>query len=377
MAERDEKYDALNVMTEIFNYRKINPTRLSLQRLWFRNILYYMGEQWIEWFSKRGTFSKNPRLNMVPTPVANKIRDALKSEKALILNKNYIPRVWPNSNEPKDIEASEIAEMLIQDMDAYNDEEFKDEKEAVVDWMLLTGVGIMRTFPDMERGDYGIDSNGEMIKSGIVTSESTSPFCLVTDPLGVKLRDMKYVGICSFKDKEWVEDNFKVIVANAANREEMQYQHTLMKFVGNVSPWKLAGLNISYLDEEYKNMVEFKEMEFKPTKTFPKGRYIVMANDQIVIESEQLPLPMKKNQWMYSLDDFHYSKIQGRFWSDSFVNDIISPQDGVNQIDQTLVMNRKSTGRPRVILPIGTQIKRLNEHGESFLVLEYDPRLSG
>lgn len=352
--------------------------RQMLERIWYRNILYYMNEQWISWFKEAGTFGKRYRKNRVPTPVANKIRDAVKSEKALILNKNYVPRIWPNSDQPSDIQAAEIGELLIRDMDLRNDEEFADEKDRLIDILLLTGTAFMRTFPDLNRGAYGIDKNGEIIKSGEVVTEAVSPFNVILDPFGETLRKKRYVGIYTLKNKEWVEDTFKVLINDTGSRDELEYTQTLMKFVGNVSPWKSTGIHEQSSDESIEDLVKFKELEFKPTNNYPNGRYVVMAGSQLLLNSPKLPTPtnFKKNEWVYSLTDFHYNRVVGRFWSDAFVNDLISPQDTINQIDQALVMNRRSIGRPRVTLPGDGKLERISEAGQSFLALRWDPRLS-
>jgi len=366
------------LITDIINKRRQSMSRIMLERTWFRNILYYLGEQWIQWYVEQNSFKKRYRKSTIPTPVTNRIRDAVRSEKALILNKDYVPRVWPNSEQPEDKEASRTGELILRDMDLRNDQEFKEDIDDVALWMLLCGTAFMRSFPDMDAGDYAIDNNGEFLKTGDVVSRAASPFSMILDQMGIKLRDKRYVGIISLKDKEWVEDTFKIKINSASSKLDNQYLHTLEKYVGNVSPWKSAGITSSLYDNELEEKVEFKEIEFKPTRKFPYGRYVVMANDDVIINIDKMPLINKKNpsDWMYSFTDFHYNKTTGRFWSDAFVNDLISPQNSINSIDQALVMNRRSLGRPRVTLPINCKIERINEQGQSFLAIRYDPRVT-
>lgn len=375
----DKDKEVTGLVLEILDIRKNSIARQMLERIWYRNILYNAGEQWIAWYKETGTFGKRFRSKLVPTPIANKIRDAIKSEKALILNKNYVPRIWANSQEPSDIDAARIGEMLITDMDLSNDEEFAEEKERVIDWLLHCGTSFMRVFPDMSRGAYGIDANGEIIKSGEVVAEAVSPFNTIIDPYGDTFRKKRYVGVYTYKDREWVEDSFKVKIAAATSRDNLDYTQTLMEFVGNASPWKAIGINSKPFNDDRKDVVEFVELEFKPTQEYPEGRYVVMSNNQLLLRSDKLPLPVdkKKNEWLYSLTDFHYNRIVGRYWSDAFVNDLISPQDAINNIDQALIMNRRSIGRPRVIMPGDVKFKRINEAGQSFIGLSYDARLTG
>jgi hypothetical protein len=96
-------------------------------------------------------------------------------------------------------------------------------------------------------------------------------------------------------------------------------------------------------------MVLFKEVEFRPTKDYPKGRNIGMVGDQICFEHDRLPIPVEGDgKWYYTLTDFHYYYVPGRFWGDGGVNDLISPQNSVNQIDQDLETNRKGIGHPKL-----------------------------
>ena len=83
----------------------LEPSKTIREITAFRNILFYLGEQWIAWFAETNSFGARFKLNFSePTPVSNIIRDYVRSMKALILNKKYATRVWPNSSEQKDKE---------------------------------------------------------------------------------------------------------------------------------------------------------------------------------------------------------------------------------------------------------------------------------
>jgi hypothetical protein len=93
---------------------------------------------------------------------------------------------------------------------------------------------------------------------------------------------------------------------------------------------------------------------------------------------DDLPIPTnKEGEWEYSFTDFHFRYVPGRFWSEPGVNNLISPQDSINEIDQASAVNRKGLGRPMVLAPVGMNLKRLDKFGQSLLVLEYDALLSG
>lgn len=354
-----------------------NPIRKIMERIWFRNILYYIGEQYIEWVISLNTFRRKPTHPFIPTPVANIIRDYVRSMKALILNKDFTIRIWPNSNEQTDREAALLGENLLKWMDLDQDEEFKDEKEKAVIWTILTGVGFIRTFPMLDRGEMAISKTGEIIKTGEVVSENVIPFNIYVDDLGDSLKKKTYAGIKSLKPREWVEDVFKTKIKGGEETDSINYQRRLMRMLGSVSPWKTSGLESQMMDMKSEDLVIFKEVEFKPISKRPKGRYVVSVGQEILLDSDSLPIPMEKDKWYYSLTDLHYQYVPGRFWSDSGVNDLISPQNSINAIDQALEINRKGLGRPLVIIPTDVNLKRVSSWGQSILAVQYDSLLAG
>ena len=116
------------VFNKLFDTQR-NLTQQILERVWFRNILYYLGEQWFEWVRSGLTFKRMMPNAHVPTPVSNIIRDYVRSMKSLILNKDFVVSIWPNSNDLDDQEAAEMGEMFLRWLEASNDERHLDEKE--------------------------------------------------------------------------------------------------------------------------------------------------------------------------------------------------------------------------------------------------------
>ena len=355
----------------------LNPSRRMLERIWFRNTLYYMGEQWIEFFTSTQSFRRKAVKPFTPTPVSNIIRDTVRAMKALMINKAFTIRIFPNSNSLADKEAADLAEKVIRDMDVANDSEFKEEVEKVVEWMIIYGTSFARTFPMMDRGEFGYDKKGNLIKSGDVYSEAILPFSVFLDDLGDNLRSKRYVGLKTIKPREWVEDTFKVKLNKEDTFDDMNYQRQLMKIVADVSPWKGYGVSANMFNYETEDVVVLKEIEFKPTPKYKDGRYVISAGSQILLDVNRMPIPVENNDWYYTFTDFHYYRVPGRYWSDGGVNDLISPQNAINQIDQAMEMNRKSLGRPVIYWPHGTSIKRKTNSGQSFIGLEYDARQSG
>jgi len=371
----EDKY-VIRTVEKFFN-DDLDLSMQMLERITFRNILYYMGEQWMNWAKQEQIFRRIVKKNSPPTPVSNIIRDYVRSMKALILNKDFSVTIWPNSEDVDDQEAAKLGELVLEDMEVANDEEFLDEKEKVAMWVVLAGTTFMRTFPELDRGQWYIDGNGDMMKTGEVVSENLSLFNVRVDLIGDTLNKKRGVGIQSIKPREWVEDTFHVNLTTDEAEKATNYQKKLMKMVASVSPWKGAGLE-SLSDVEDDEMVIFKEIEYKPDMHYPNGRYVGTCCGQVLFAHDKMPIPIDdKGNWEYTLTDFHYYYIPGRFWSDAGVNDLISPQNTINQIDQALEVNRKSLGRSMVALASTVEIQKLTDYGEHLLLLKYDATLAG
>lgn len=372
-----EEKPVIDIINKLFN-DQLDPSRKIMERVWYRNILYYCGEQYLQWVISKNTFRRKRSALETPTPISNIIRDYVRSMKAMLLNKRYTVRVWPNSGDIEDREAAKIADMVLQDMDQANNEAFEDEKDKIATWLVLFGTCFMRAFPESDGGEWSITKGGKIITTGDVACQSVLPFNVLVDSYGDRLNQKRYVGIKSLKSKEWVEDTFKTKLKTDGDTTIVDYQKRLMKMVGDVSPWKGSGLVSSDIfDLASEDLVVFKEIEFKPTKKRPEGRYVVAVGDQILHDKNSMPIPIEKGMWNYTLTDFHYNNVPGRFWADPGVNDQISPQNSLNSIDQAFEMNRKGLGRPIVSMPTGMRLKRLNEGGQAMIVMEYDSMMSG
>ena len=288
----------------------IDPSQSVREVTWFRNILFYLGEQWISWFSEQNTFGARFSLNFnEPTPVSNIIKDYIKSMKALILNKKYATRVWPNSKEQKDKDAAELGVMVLRWLESLQCNETEDTKEIVALWMLLTGNGFGRTYANIDNGKYTIDAAGNVISQGDVAVENIIPFNIAVPMLGDTLRSKRYVGIKSLKEKEWVEDTFEVKIDGPDDSNSLiEYERQLMTLVANVSPWKgrsLEGGSDTMTSLDNSRLTLYKELEYRPTRKYPKGYYVAYAGGKIVINQPELPISVTEDgEWDYTVTDF-------------------------------------------------------------------------
>lgn len=359
----------LSAVDKMFDDR-LDTFRLMNEQIIWRNLLYYEGEQYIEFLRSTKSFRRRSIPDYVPTPVSNEIREYVRAVKAMLLNQKMFIRVWPNTNEKEDEQGAAAGQNLLTWLDGSNDAAFFDEKEKLTIWLPISGTAFMRTFPDSDGGMWIPDGG----KTGSVGRECILPFNVRLDTLGDILRKKRWVGVQFLKDKEWVEDTFKMTVEKSeSDKGYIDYQKSLAKLIGNVSPWKGQSIVAQQLDEEDDNLVIVREIEFQPTAKYPKGRFVSACGNKVLQKQDRLPIKATDDYWDYSLTDFHYNYVPGRFWSSGGVNDLISPQNTINEIDQALSINRKGMGRPKIISPGDVGLKKIGLGGHGFVALTYNP----
>ena len=359
-----------------------DPSKIIREITYFRNILFYLGEQWISWFDTVGGWGFRFGLDTFePTPVSNFIRDNVKSMKALVLNKKYRTRIWPNSETIEDRDAAELGEIVLENLDSAQCNDSEDIKELICFWNVLTGNGFGRAFKTKDNGCYVTDKSGKVISRGDVVIENLMPFNVAVPLIGSRLREKVCVGIQSLKEKEWVEDTFRIKIAAGDGRgaAEVEYEKKLMTLVANASPWKGRAVEQSdVLTRDNSKLVMFQEMEYRPSIKFPKGRYAAIVNKQVVVNENKMPIAATDDgDWEYTVTDFKYNYTPGSFWATSGIDDLISPQITINEVDRALASNRKSLARPYVITPDDLILSRKSHEGQSFLQLRYDQRSAG
>jgi len=363
-------------------FRRETSYRSQLERVWYRNLLYLMGEQWIKWSVSRGGFVPEFKANKnQPRPVDNIIRENVHSLKALILNKDFETSVWPNSNDYQDRKAAKLGEDVLRDINAREDYIDADIMEEIALWTLVAGTGFCRDYFSKDKGIMLDVGEGPTLRTGDIVSENVTAFnVFVDDYIGIRLRDKRYLGIQSLKSKDWIAERFPQYTKDdsGANVSMINYQRKISRMVVDVSPWRGVGVSnsvMSAVDEaEDGDYALYQEIEFAPTKQFQKGRYVVMVGKELLADEPRMPNKVDKDgRWCYSLEDFRAYPVPGRFWGDSPINDMISPQDTINRVDHDVEQNREGIGKPFVLGPVGVKIKRISDSGAAVRMLTYDP----
>jgi len=117
-----EKFLIARVM-ERMGRQGYDVNRYQLERLWYENILFYLGMQWLDWSSQRAQFVPVKAPKWFPQPVTNEIFPRVERLTAMFLRNTPHARVRPNTNDPEDREAARGAEQLLAHIDDVVDDD--------------------------------------------------------------------------------------------------------------------------------------------------------------------------------------------------------------------------------------------------------------
>lgn len=363
----------INHVNETFD-EPSNPIINLLHDEWYECILYYLGEQWIQ-YEKIGAFRRINKEDWIPTPVDNHIVDTVEVAVSNMLSAKFIPRVIPNSNDPKDVYGARLGDRVMVQLD--NETEFEDEKDWAYWWAAVCGTGfLMAEAKDLanraivlepspvEGEDEDEEKAPGVIPDKVVDRRHLNPFWVRVSELATDLKvgRCEWWGYQEIKSLDWVRENFpdkaKYVQADSIEGTSVRYQAKLWELVGHASTrvfsssFGTRGSLYGTLDRH--TIVKYKE--WGPTRDYPRGRCAVVASNILLYDG---PLPISDEEGIaeYSAVALHYRRVPGRFWSKGVVRDILSPQDRINGIDAQIVLNRKHCINPQKLIPLGCGIK--------------------
>lgn len=134
---------------------RVNPnnqlaTRWSLERTWYENILFNVGQQWLDYSPQTRRFTDLRAPRWFPKPVDNQIYPRTRRLVAQLLKRKPDARVRPNSNEASDREAARDGELLLGHLDDVVHEE--SIRARLAECVVLTGTVISKEWYDPNAG---------------------------------------------------------------------------------------------------------------------------------------------------------------------------------------------------------------------------------
>jgi len=344
-------------VVELINqrYRDAASARSHLEREWLVNIAYELDNQWVKWDRYGSLVSdKDPKDPYRSYEQYNRIAPITAKLIARWTQSRPDASVKPRTASQMDDAAADEARAWL----AYCDEKFSDHIDSLeaAHWAITCNAPAVKLCwdPDAEASvpaAYAPDGSiaqTQMAKVGDIDREVVPPLNLYRDPKA------RHRG-----DARWMID----ARLRSTNEVQEKYPETSAKLRGGQIDQAFAGMIANYLaavtgdfgqqmsSDARKNQVLVLECWEKPTPRYPKGRLIVVAENQL-LRYEDWPYD-KKDDFPYVF--LPYRGMLGSVYSMPVVTGLVPMQANYNKI-WSRIHDRINSDFPSLLVPKGSEI---------------------
>lgn len=344
-------------------FDNVKSARSATERQWYLNLAFFFGKQNVVYRQGPGVVTGTTGKLYVPAapywrsrPVINKIRPIILKELAKLTSQRPTVTVVPATNDDRDLFAAQAGEQTWDSI--YREKEVARCLRRTMWWSCITGTGFMKGWWDPTKEDKGASLIDGQDMQGDICIEPVTPFHLFAPDLRA----------------EGVEEQPYIIQAQLRSRESVR-----LMFPGlNISSGERGQSDI--LDDTWLNLVGASAMTdrkqvlclevwVKPgaVTLFPQGAMFTIVGDTLVQGMEG---------WPYVHGQYPYAKFDhtpsGKFYSDSFITDLIPLQREINRTHGQIIENKNRMAKLQLIAPKGSvdAAKITTEPGQ---VIFYNP----
>lgn len=330
--------------------------RIPYERQWYTNLAMYFGRHYATWIRNPTTTSGLTLIEPQNEPwrvrdVTNKIKPTIRKEMSKLNKEQPQFYIVPPTTKDEDIAACRAGESLAEHFILGNS--LGKKRRQAIWWETITGVGFFKCWYNANFEDAtGI---------GAPVYESPSPFHIFVPNLEVEEIELQpYVVHSRAIDPDVLYALYKIQVdpnTESTNGSVLESQF-------------LSGIGVKTKTGVLKQ-VHINEFWIKPCRSFPDGAMFIATKDKILFINEELPEfdpegnrvqnlnpltfrdpmgPAPKSSYPYNHKRYPFIKLDhipaGRFYSQSVIDDLISPQKNYNRWRSQILESRNLTSKP-------------------------------
>lgn len=402
--------------------------RPIFERVWWRNLLYVLGRQWIYYDRGASQWLDKRLQRWIPKPVTNKMAECVAVILSVFGSVSLSVACKPIGGNPKDVQAAETANKYESPLRVEHDMETVELEGDF--WLITLGNVFWHMWWDLQScGTYtfiayeqcltctkvsspieiktaghtcpecgnntfeaAVDDAGQPIGTpyypGRGRTDVVSPLEVAVPPVYTRADDAPLLIRVRWRAKEYCEDNYPADFLAGVSWENSSTEHTLQLYRGLASATEIGSLPGSGTGGgdgggEQEGLTEY-ELWMKPCKKFPKGLVLRAVGDGenstvLPVKGQGIPgpLPLQNPQGEYIWPWIHigYENFGGRLWARSPLEHLIEKQNQLNQIDSLMQLIIQRCANPVWLEPKGAEVKKFT--GEPGLVVKYTPSLVG
>lgn len=395
-------------------------SRAPFERSWFRNILFYVGNQYVVLDKSTGRYRNRNLPSWYPRAQTNKFAEKANDIISEIIQAKPVIRYVPATEDPADAATAEVGERVREVI--YAEAEVDSKEMELAAWMVLTGNAFLVPYYDtddkygtrdveglvctgcgkgykaseVEATDTGAtcpecseplvpsddEAHGETFPIGCLNADVCSPFEIRGDHRVSRNEDWTwFVRLrrydCTFANERWDRDEKKGngFASDSGDNLSQYYLDSLAQISDTFS--SSGGFSSGGNSSEKNPKVTAHELYELPSKEFPEGLYAVRighgANN--VVEAKPLPTKygagVRKGQGFLPLVQFGFDTVPGCYWKKTRMNDLIPLQMFRNNIEANLRLSAQRMGNSMWLDPKGSGVGIIS--GEPGQRLQYNP----
>lgn len=378
------------------------------------------GRQWLVFEGDRSTGGQWRELKVsrsneyIPRPVTNYLFDSYQTLKAYLLQHRPRSTVRPNKQDFQNKQAAKLAELILETNWERLKEEYNYEYAAAV--VLAYGTVFKKTYWDTSTvstvkvpktvmapqfdpmtgqviGQMEVEAKdpqtGDVLYDelplGDVNTCVVEPYRLALDPLASDLHTPRWIMEYSIQPLSWIRETYNQDGEGYTGlAEEVKEEKNLsssmlryyqlktssgVKYGGQLAPGGSRGTSS---EEMIENAAVVKEYYEKPTRQYPKGRLIVVANNKTLYSGDSPYSGTEMGDW-HPYSECRWEILPGRFWGKSPLDDATEIQKHLNSIDATVILTRKTTAIPQKLIPTNSGVKPGEWTGRPGQEIHYRP----
>lgn len=360
-----EDIELATYVRKYFDDCRNQANRIAHEGIWMTNIAYLLGFDSVYYdpslrqyrpAASRPNYLRRNRIH------SNQILPAIQNRTARMIKNPPKYDVLPNSMEEDDKEGAKLGIETIENI--WNKQQLNRKRIDLNMWKQECGHAYVKVVYDEELGEDMLDPmSGEMSKEGDIRVDIVSAFEGFPDPIAKTFDECTKFGHARVRKLEYFRNHYPerghLVKEEGAWLLSAQYElriNTLNTIgpasSGTAEQMKNAAIELSYYE--------------KPSRKYPKGRHVVVANG-VLLKNDDLPygeIPFAK------FDDV---VIGGKYNSESLITHARPIQDQYNRalIKRADWVNRLLNGKFIAAKGHGLMQEAIND--QSGEVVEYDP----
>lgn len=388
--EKDPYSDLLAINSHIEKKLETDKFQRSLfERGWFRNILFFVGQQWI--IFDKGRWRPRALPAWFPRAQTNKFAEKYNDIVSALVQGRVPITYSPATDSPEDAATAEVGERVREVI--YEEAKIEDKEMELASWMILTGNSFLITYYDTDdkygtktapvlNPETGMNEDKEF-PIGNLCADVCSPFEIRLDH---RIRDMAdHTWFCrlrryelSFAKDHWADFKDQITSDGGTSGNELSnhYLDVLAQVTDafNPSGGMIGASGAGGVKNPKVTAYEFYEL---PTEDYPEGLRVVRLGTSANAIVEAGPLPteygagIRKGQKFLPIVHFGFDLVPGRLWKKTRMDDMIPLQIFRNTVEANLRLTAQRMGNAMWLNPKGSGVSVLT--GEPGQQVDYNP----